>query len=208
MNESILIHSYFEVKHVTDKKQQLYSLAKTIFCEKGFKDTSISAITQAANMAVGTFYLYYTSKEQLFMEIFKEENVRLKRHCFDSLDLSQDPRVVIGQMVKLNQEGIRSNPILREWYDSESFRKVEKTYREENGIGALDFLFDGFLTLVQRWQSEGKMRADIDSRMIMIVFTAIVNIDANKDEIGLEYFPALIDLITDLVLKGLMVCSE
>ena len=188
---------------MTDKKQQLYSIAKEMFSERGFKDTNISAITQAANMAVGTFYLYYSSKEQLFMEIFKEENARLKQQCFDSLDVSQEPRLVIVQMMRLNQEGIHASPILREWYDSESFRKVEKAYREANGIGALDFLFDSFLTLIQRWQSEGKMRADIDSHMIMLLFAAVINIDTHKDEIGLEYFPALLEILTDLILKGL-----
>ena len=192
---------------MVDKKQQLYSLAKAMFSEKGFKDTSISALTQAANMAVGTFYLYYSSKEQLFMEIFKEENARLKQHLFDSLDLNLEPRVVIAQMMRLNQEGIRANPILREWYDSESFRKVEKAYREANGVGALDFLFDSFLTLIQRWQNEGKMRTDIDSHMIMMLFAAVVNIDTHKDEIGLEYFPDLLEILSDLILKGLAECT-
>jgi len=192
---------------MVDKKQQLSSIAKEMFIENGFKDTSISALTQAANMAVGTFYLYFSSKEQLFMELFKEENARLKQQCFDSLDLNQEPRRIIGQMMRLNQEGIRANPILREWYDSESFRKVEKAYREANGIGALDFLFDSFLTLIQRWQSEGKMRADIDSHMIMMLFAAVINIDTHKDEIGLEYFPALLDILTDMILKGLTECT-
>lgn len=192
---------------MTDKKQQLYSHAKAMFCEKGFRDTSILAITEAANMAVGTFYLYYSSKEQLFMEIFKDENAKLKQSCFAALDLDAAPSVVIAQMLRLNQQGIRENPILREWYDSENFRKIEKTYREQNGIGALDFLFDGFLTLVQRWQSEGKMRADIDSRMIMMIFAAIINVDTHKEEIGLEFFPALLETLTDLILKGLTECS-
>ncbi len=188
-----------------DKKQQLYTLAKAMFSEKGFKDTSILAITQAADMAVGTFYLYYSSKEQLFMEVFITENAALKQHCFDTLDLNQDPRMIIRQMLQLNQEGIRTNPILREWYDSESFRKVEKAYREQNGIGALDFLFDSFLTLIQRWQTEGKMRADIDGRMIMMIFAAVINVDTHKEEIGLEFFPALLDHMSELILEGLMV---
>ena len=64
---------------MNDKKQQLYQSAKAMFSERGFKDTNISAITKAASMAVGTFYLYYSSKEQLFMEISQNENTRLKK---------------------------------------------------------------------------------------------------------------------------------
>ncbi len=191
-----------------DKKQQLYLLAKAQFSEKGFKETSVSAITKAANMAVGTFYLYYASKEQLFMEIFKDENTRLKKELLAELDLEQSPNAIIRQMLQGNREGILSSPILREWYASDEFRKIERAYREEHAIDSLDFLYDTFYTLVQRWQAEGKMRADIDSRMIMKVFEAVINVDTHKDEIGLEYFPALLDLMTDLILKGLTECSE
>lgn len=190
-----------------EKKLLIYETAKVIFSEKGFKDTSIQAITKAAGIAVGTFYLYYSSKEQLFMEIFKDENTKLKRSFLETLDREQSPRTIIRDMLRVNQQGIQSNPILREWYMSEDFRKIELAYREEHAIDSLDFLYDTFLTLVQRWQAEGKMRSDIDSRVIMKVFEAIINIDTHKDEIGMEYFPALLDTMTDLVLKGLTDCS-
>lgn len=190
-----------------EKKQQLYDAAKAIFSEKGFKEANISAITSAAHMAVGTFYLYYASKEQLFMEIFRDENTALKQSCLDALDLTQSPLYVIRQMLRLNQEGIQTNPILREWYQSEDFRKIEATYREEHAIESLGFLYDTFLGLIERWQQEGKMRADIDSQKIMLVFAAVINIDTHKDELGVEHFPELLDLMTELLVNSLTNCS-
>lgn len=192
---------------MNDKRQQLYQSAKAMFSERGFKDTNISAITKAANMAVGTFYLYYSSKEQLFMEIFKDENTRLKRELLDKLDLNDSPKAIILRMLKINQEGIQTNPILREWYTSDEFRKIEQAYREAHAIDSLNFLYDTFLALVERWQAEGKMRSDIDSKMIMKVFEAVINVDTHKDELGMEYFPSLLDIMTDLILKGLTECS-
>lgn len=200
------IHSVRSVM-LNDKKQQLYAMAKTMFSEHGFKDTSVLAITKAAHMAVGTFYLYYASKEQLFMDIFRDENTRLKQELIRKLDLEQPPKEVIFRMMQINREGIQTNPILREWYSSDDFRKIEQAYREEHAIDSLDFLYDTFHALVQRWQKEGKMRSDIDSTMIMKVFEAIINVDTHKDEIGLEFFPDLLEVMTDLVLKGLAECS-
>jgi AcrR family transcriptional regulator len=188
-----------------EKKQQLYAVAKEIFSEKGFKETNISAITKAAHVAVGTFYLYYSSKEQLFMEIFRDENAALKQVCLSALDTKQPPLVVIRQMLMLNQQGIAANPILREWYQSEEFRKIEKLFREEHAIDSLDFLHDAFLTLIERWQTEGVMRADIPSRKIMLMFAALINIDTHKDEIGMEHFPELLDLMTELLVNSLTV---
>ncbi len=61
---------------------------------------------------------------------------------------------------------------------------------------------------MNEWQAQGKMRKDIDSKMIMMVFAAIINIDTHKEEIGIEYFPQLLALIVELVMKGLTNCSE
>ncbi len=186
-----------------DKKVQLYSCAKELFSLKGFKDTAVSDITKAAGMAVGTFYNYYPSKEKLFMDIFLEENAKLKKACLESLDLSGEPFSVIRQMMMLNVAGIKANPILKEWYNRGVFDKIEQIYRQENGLQAVDFLYDSFLSLINQWQTEGKMRGDIDSKMIMMIFAAIINIDTHKEEIGLNYFPELLETMTELVMKGL-----
>lgn len=191
-----------------DKKALIYDCAKELFSAKGFKDTNISEITKRAGMAVGTFYSYYPSKEKIFMDIFWEENAKLKQRCFQSLNLEQSPMDVVGEMLKLNVEGTKANPILREWYNRNVFEKLEQAYREENGVDSVDFLYDSFLELITLWQQQGKMRKDIDSKMIMMVFAAIINVDTHKEEIGIEYFPELLHFMTELIMKGLMDCSE
>ena len=190
-----------------DKKSIIYNCAKELFSQKGLKDTNISEITQKAGIAVGTFYNYYPSKEKLFMDIFIDENTKLKRQCMRSLDLSKSPLEIVKQMLALNAEGLNTNPILNEWNNKAVFSRIEQLYREENGIQAVDFIFDSFHDLVKEWQAQGKMRRDIDSKMIMMMFAAIINIDTHKEEIGLEYFPELLNHLTELIMKGLTDCS-
>ena len=45
-----------------DKKQRLLNTAFTLFTQKGIKDTSIQEIVDNANVAKGTFYLYFKDK--------------------------------------------------------------------------------------------------------------------------------------------------
>ncbi|OBZ15037.1 transcriptional regulator [Bacillus sp. FJAT-27264] len=189
-----------------DKKTLIYDCGKEIFSNKGFKDTNVSDITKRAGIAVGTFYNYYPSKEKLFMDIFLKENVKLKENCMQSLDMSLHPLTVIRQMMALNMEGMLANPILKEWYNKSVFGKIEQVYREETGIQVMDFLYESFLEIVTQWQADGKMRSDIDSKMIMMVFAAMINVDTHKEEIGLEYFPQLLDCMMELIMKGLTDC--
>ena len=188
------------------KKASIYRCAKELFRDKGFKDTNIAEITKNAGMAVGTFYNYYPSKEKLFMDIFLEENAALKKNCLRSLDVSKSPLEIVRQMLTLNMEGTKASPILREWYNRSVFEKIERTYRQENGIEAVHFLYDTFHELVRQWQAQGKMRSDIDSVMIMMIFAAIINVDTHKEEIGLEYFPDLLEYMTDFIMRGLTSC--
>jgi hypothetical protein len=103
----------------------------------------------------------------------------------------------------LNLEGMKSNPILSQWYNRDVFEKFEQLFREENGMGAMDFFYKNTVALIRVWQAEGKIRKDIDSELIMAMFMAIINIDTHKDEIGLQYFPQLQEYLTEFVLKGL-----
>lgn len=186
-----------------DKKALIFSVGKELFSKKGFKDTNVAEITREAGVAVGTFYLYYSSKEKLFFDVFMEENLKLKQHCLDSLDYSGTPQAIVEQMLRLNAEGVATNPILRQWYQSNVYHKLEQVFRKENAMGSMTFLYDAFLVLVERWQAEGKMRRDIDSTMIMMLFAAIVNVNTHKEEIGLEFFPELLQIMTTLVMQGL-----
>ena len=186
-----------------DKKIEIYTAGKELFATKGFKDTNVADITKSAGVAVGTFYNYYPSKEKLFMEIYIDENARHKRRLLEGIDVDGEPLAVIKEVTALNIQGMQANPILRQWFDPHVAGKLERLFREENGVDTVDFFYDIFLELVRKWQAEGKMRSDIDSEMIMMIFAAIINIDLHKEEIGVQYFPELLEYMMDFVMKGL-----
>ncbi len=189
-----------------DKRVELYRCAKELFSQNGFKDTNVADITKMARVSVGTFYNYFPSKDKLFMEIYIEENREMTKGLLESVDLSQEPMALIKHLLALNMERTLSNPILCQWYNRDVFGKIEKLYREENGLDSADFMYQAFYVLVQKWQAEGKMRSDINAEMIMAIFGAIIKIGFYKEEIGLKYFPQLQDYLTDFVLTGLTDC--
>lgn len=191
-----------------DTKKDLFDCGKELFSTKGFKDTNVSDITKAAGIGTGTFYNYYSSKEELFMEIYLEENQKLKRSILESINPDEDPLVLTKELMALNIKGMNTNPILREWYNTDVFGKIERHFRDKNGLQHVHFMYDSFSEIIKRWQTEGKMRDDIDSEFIMAIFTALIVIDTHKEEIGLQYFPQILDYLTEFTLKGLADCYK
>ncbi len=188
-----------------EKRELIFESAREIFAVKGYKGASISDIAQKAGLAVGTFYIYFESKDRLFVEIFKQETEKLMKQIMSSLDVGEEPMKLIRRLLEENMKGMLANPILRQWYQPEIFAKIEKICNEDNVLGSMEFLYRDFHRLVQMWQADGRMRSDISSEMIMAIFGAIIRIGYHKEEIGLKYFPELQDRLTEFVLEGLSV---
>src|SRR5688500_15403860 len=63
-------------------RQELLAAAKKVLAEKGYHNTKIADIAVEADIGVGTFYLYYSTKEALFFELV-EETARLLKEEID-----------------------------------------------------------------------------------------------------------------------------
>ena len=188
---------------MADKKELIYKSGEKIFSELGFKDTNVSKITKDAGIGVGTFYSYYDSKEELFMEIFLDRNNRLKKKVLEKVDIESEPMMAVTQMMALNNEEMLKDPILRMWYDREAYQKVEKKFVEQKGLEEVSFVYDFYLDVIRKWQDEGKMRSDIDTELIMAMFAALINIDMHKDEIGVKFFPEIMNWLAGFIIDGL-----
>src|SRR5438309_141945 len=50
-----------------ERKQRIVSVAMRLFAERGFAETRVEDITEAADVGKGTFFNYFPSKEAIFL---------------------------------------------------------------------------------------------------------------------------------------------
>ncbi|MCX7738565.1 MAG: TetR/AcrR family transcriptional regulator [Hydrogenothermaceae bacterium] len=53
-------------------KERLIETAKELFSQKGYHETRVSDIVKKADVAQGTFYFYFKSKEDLFLNLIRK----------------------------------------------------------------------------------------------------------------------------------------
>lgn len=68
------------------KRESLLGSAFTLFTSKGINDTSISDIVKNANIAKGTFYLYFKDKFDLRDKLITSKAMHLFRNATENLD--------------------------------------------------------------------------------------------------------------------------
>lgn len=185
-----------------DIKSNIFKCGKDLFSTKGFKKTNIKEIAEMAGIGVGTFYNYYTSKEQLFIEIYIQENEKLKGQLIESLDLNQEPVKLINQLLMENSKAIQENPILNEWYSQDFYKELEQHYRNESDKN-MDAIRGFYVDLLKNWKLQGKIREDIDEELLPVFFDSLISIDAHKDEIGIQHFPQVINYLIEFIIQGL-----
>ncbi|WP_136161204.1 TetR/AcrR family transcriptional regulator [Sphingomonas flavalba] len=64
-------------------RRRLIDAAAAEFGEKGFHDASISGITKRAGTALGSFYTYFTSKDEIFSALVHDLSDRVRERAAD-----------------------------------------------------------------------------------------------------------------------------
>ena len=73
------------------KRQSLLDAAYALFTEKGVAKTSVDEIVRGANVAKGTFYLYFHDKDQLLGQLVYNISAQVLEEAYEWLDERRTP---------------------------------------------------------------------------------------------------------------------
>lgn len=116
-----------------EKRERLNEAAHELFLQNGYKNTNISQIAQKAGMAVGSFYKYYASKEEIFLDVHIRENETMRKRLIEEIDWEGDVERVIEQLFTYSFNNVMSNKILAEWNKPFISDKLHEYYASETG---------------------------------------------------------------------------
>lgn len=96
-----------------DKRALLLSVGMQLFARDGYKDVSISDVATRASVSVGTFYNYFSSKEDFYsyvLDVVEREGIRKAERVVSRLRSPMNKLKAVYRFVTL---GVRQNRILR-----------------------------------------------------------------------------------------------
>lgn len=185
-----------------DKKQQLKAVAHEIFSQKGYKATGISEITKRAGVAAGTFYNYYAAKEDIFLDVYIDENNRVRQIIMDDINWQGELPEVVGQLFGKSRSLISTSKIMSEWYNPAVSDLLHSYYDSEKGRA--DNTFHQFLliTFTKRMQEEGFTAEKIQE--VFQVYQLFYYMDMHITEQDFPNISQTIETLATYFVKGLL----
>jgi TetR/AcrR family fatty acid metabolism transcriptional regulator len=111
-----------------DKPQQIIDAAVRVFARTGFYNSRVSDIAREAGIASGTIYLYFKTKEEILVTLFREKMAGFVSTLRKEIAGEPDAPAKLRRLVRLHFETLQARPELAEVVQLE-LRQGQKFFR-------------------------------------------------------------------------------
>ena len=100
-------------------RDQLIRAAHQIMSEKGIDEATINEITELADLGFGTFYNYFSSKDDLAVQVLDcvIDDLGKRNDLATSKIKLKDPDAVQAISIRLTMREMLTNPMWRWWFN-------------------------------------------------------------------------------------------
>jgi TetR/AcrR family fatty acid metabolism transcriptional regulator len=186
----------------TDKRTLILRAATRVFARNGYFNSKVADIARAADVADGTVYLYFKSKEEILHSIFDQnmaEAIRVGRKLIEKVS---DPREKLRRIASLHLERLGADRDLAVVFQVE-LRGSTKFMEEFSAAGFAEYL--GMLCRIfEEGQRAGVFRRELNAKLAAkMLFGALDEMATNWIISKRSYKLApTADVVLDVFLNG------
>lgn len=168
------------------------------FAAHGLKKTNIEELAQSVGISKGAFYIFFDSKETLFMDVVELAEERFRQEILAAIDLpGPTPRARLFAVLQKSFTLWKKMPILQFFTSSDYdllYRRVSPEKIQEHLQSDRFFIEE----LIAHCREAGiPMRARADE--ISGLFIALFLTSLHEDDFGAQNFHGTVDLLLEMV---------
>jgi TetR/AcrR family fatty acid metabolism transcriptional regulator len=151
-----------------DKPQQIIAAAVRIFARKGYWNARVSDIAREAGIAAGTIYLYFDTKEDILVTLFRQKMDGFVSAARKAVGSEPDAESKLRRLVAMHFSILEEDPELAEVVQVE-LRQGQKLFR-----GPATQEIAGYFALIagvlEEGVAEGRFRRDLPVKVATKMF--------------------------------------
>ena len=178
-------------------RAQMREKGKALFEKHGLKKTSVDELTEAVGISKGAFYLFYESKEELFLEILEQFEQEIQTAILEfTIHPKADGRKNVGTMLKRFLLTWDDYPLLKHFSKTEFDYLVRKIPAERIMKHAQS---DEEFTdqLIRKIKKEG-IPVKVSPRVIGNLIKSLFFISLHREDLGEPAYEETMSLLIDL----------
>jgi TetR/AcrR family fatty acid metabolism transcriptional regulator len=142
-----------------DKSRHIIEAAVRVFARKGYYHSRVSDIAREAGVAAGTIYLYFRTKDEILVTLFREKMARFVTTVRKAIAREPDPTARLRRLVHLHFELLEDNPALAEVVQVE-LRQGQKFFRGA-AASEVSAYFALIGSVLEEGVAQGRFRKDL-----------------------------------------------
>jgi len=185
-------------------REKLMETGRACFLRYGLKKTTIEDLTGPAGIAKASFYLFFQTKEQLFVEVFLEEIPAMMERLLDaSFRATDDTREALVRLMQAIVREIETNEMSRIMLDDPS--ELERMAAGLDFPAILAQSATWFAPLIEEF-AKGQARGEIvpgDPLELTYALGFIKLLPVNRDRIPPGLYDHLLQSAPQIIADGL-----
>jgi TetR/AcrR family transcriptional regulator, fatty acid metabolism regulator protein len=160
------------------KRESILRAATRVFARNGYFNSKVADIARAADVADGTVYLYFKSKEEILHSIFDQNMAEAINAGRELIEKLSDPREKLRRIALLHLERLGADRDLAVVFQVE-LRGSTKFMQEFSAAGFAEYL-DLLRQTFAEGQRSGVFRKDLNPKVVSkILFGALDEMATN-----------------------------
>ncbi|MFV8753976.1 TetR/AcrR family transcriptional regulator [Nannocystaceae bacterium ST9] len=188
-------------------ESRLFEAARAMFERHGLRKTNVAELARAAGIGKGTFYLFFPTKEELFIALVDRHEKAVKAELMTELDAElragADARRLLRRYFELQLELLTRHPLLAVLTDPEELELLLRRVPPERLAEAIEEDAVFFAELFADWQRRGLVDPTIDPRAASAVTRGLLAMVQRRELVGERDWPGMIELLIDALANRL-----
>jgi len=187
-------------------KRKIIDRGKECFARYGIKKTGIEDLTEDLGIAKSSFYSFFNSKEDLFLQIFKEEKEALKNSILENsfLKYRTEPDKAIKAYLRHVLKIVDDNPIWRKFViENESLELTISRFSEEEIKNIHEDSVAIILPFFEEWGKKGLL-IDKPAKILAETTQAVIFLIHFKDKIVDDDFSEIMNILIDMLANNIV----
>jgi TetR/AcrR family transcriptional regulator, fatty acid metabolism regulator protein len=146
-----------------DKPHQIIDAAIRVFARTGYYSSRVSDIAREAGIASGTIYLYFKTKDEILVTLFREKMAEWVGQVREAIVTERDPLARLRRIVTMHFTVLEQNPELAEVVQVE-LRQGHKFFRGASAHEVSAY-FDLIGGVLEEGVATGQLRKDLPVKL-------------------------------------------